>query len=247
MDLKKLLEFNRVIDPVRNSTAVETTLENGSYLGNKLCELLDDFYINAKNEITSDELYNNFLHALDAKKYNVSNIENDISKLCDIANFYQYKHKDVNNLGVTGLFISAAINKAADGRNEINLRLTAPLSCILYMSSDKKVNVYGKVGERLGESAENCQITAEEVEDYAGIWMNGGTLDVKKAGDYLGASAKNCNITAEEAGDNAGSWADNITLDVKKAGKRLGRMSHNTTVILDGRKKGLLWKILNQF
>ena len=279
VDLRGILNRKKTTNP--NSNTVEKTA-GGSYLEGKLIESVNDFYRQEGSKFDLS-LYDTFLEALDPKKYNTHDIEGDILRLCETTKFYQGVHKDVNNLGVTGLFVSAAINKAADGRNEINLRLTVPLNHLLYRSSDKKVNVYGKAGSTLGQCSENCKITAEEVGNYAGWRMSGGTLDVKKAGNYLGSFAneceitayeaevrtgwrmkgviltvrktgsylgyfaENCNITAEDAGDYAGNCMEGGTLIVKKAGEHFGELSHNTTVILDGRKKGLLWKILNQF
>ena len=79
MDLKKLLELNGAIDPVRNSTAVERTMENPikeSYLEGKLIELFDNFYGQEGSKFDLS-LYDTFLEALDPKKYNTHDIEGD--------------------------------------------------------------------------------------------------------------------------------------------------------------------------
>ena len=238
MDLKKIFDENGITNPVRNSTAVERTMENPikeSYLEGKLIELFDNFYGQKRSKFDLG-LYNTFLEALDSKKYNTYDIEGDIPRLCEIARFYQHIHNNLNNFGFTGLFVSAAINKAADGRNEINLRLTSPLDHILYKSSDKKSIISGKAGDHLGQYSKNCNITAEEAGDDAGDSMRNVVIYVKKAGDNLGVYSQNCNITAEEARDYAGVGMTGGILDIKKAGDYLGASARNCKITADESK-----------
>ena len=98
MDLKEILKGKKTTEPTRNGNTVEKTIENvmeESYLESKLIKSFNDFYANTKGEVKFDDLYNNLLQSLDSIKYNTSNIENDISRLCKIAQSYQYEHNDI--------------------------------------------------------------------------------------------------------------------------------------------------------
>lgn len=147
---------------------------------------LDTFYfaeaatIGERPGLNFGEQYARFFQNLDKNRFTTRDIEKFAAKFNTMENMYmgtQYPERLF-----AGVFISAALNKAMNPGDEVDLRLNERLDFLLYGFKDGKAHV-NLAGSHLAAYAERAKIEAVDVGDDAGWGASDIELNATKKGD----------------------------------------------------------------